>query len=522
MMRSVKLGKDTLLEIATFLARRWSETDDVSVEFSDKNQVRTWLAEKKIILLPPDRYQGEDFQRYRQLRTSLWYEAIRIKHCKKILSNDHAFGFILNTIETRRIETIGRRIWRGMDAEIVFGYSYALNYRPALRSLYGKARIVEAFYQMFLFGGIKGEIQDSSLEKIQAACIYADGVLEEATRDGHDTEWVEKKIPEIIRILGIDSLLTIPVSLPWTRRDMALTPEELRQTMIRISKNRYSDFGDVDADAALEGQKVYDEYKTLVDEDKKNSNRGLGDGDIGVEVPSADNVDETKIYDMDLVNRLKARFKDWRSGLSEQHLETGDEFDEEYFIDGAEPFFVDVKKTARTRMVILLDHSSSIYADQNKYKKTTLALCKVLSYLKIDFAVYAFSTQNRSVVCWLIKPNNAKWNHVCEKRLARIVANGATPLAEVYGKMLEAIRANRPKIFLTLTDGEPSDPGAVRAMIKSLRSLGVSMVALGFAPDVIRAVTIASNLKTLDYERTLAVSRLEDIPARVLGILEGY
>ena len=46
------------------------------------------------------------------------------------------------------------------------------------------------------------------------------------------------------------------------------------------------------------------------------------------------------------------------------------------------------------------------------------------------------------------------------------------------------------------------------------------MVALGLGPDTVRATTIASNLRTLGYERTLAVSRLSDIPNRVMGILE--
>jgi len=45
------------------------------------------------------------------------------------------------------------------------------------------------------------------------------------------------------------------------------------------------------------------------------------------------------------------------------------------------------------------------------------------------------------------------------------------------------------------------------------------MVALGLGPDTIRATTIASNLKHLGYERTLAVSRLNDIPNKVLSVL---
>ena len=37
--------------------------------------------------------------------------------------------------------------------------------RPQLHTVYGKARIVEAFYQYFMFGAIKGEIQSSHFEK---------------------------------------------------------------------------------------------------------------------------------------------------------------------------------------------------------------------------------------------------------------------------------------------------------------------------------------------------------------------
>ena len=135
-MQSLQLRNETLIEIATFLVRRWSEKEKISVEFSDKVETRTRLNEDKVILTPLEKRIGNDFQKYRQFRTSLWYEAMRIKLCKKILSNDHAFGFILNTLETRRIEQIGRKIWRGMDEEIIFNYAYMLIARPQLHSVY--------------------------------------------------------------------------------------------------------------------------------------------------------------------------------------------------------------------------------------------------------------------------------------------------------------------------------------------------------------------------------------------------
>ena len=166
-MQSIQLQSDSLIEIATFLVRRWSEKENTIVEISDKTETKTRLKENKVILTPMEKRIGNDFQKYRQFRTSLWYEAMRIKYCKKILSNDHAFGFILNTMETQRIEKLGRKIWRGMDEEIIFNYTYMLVSRPQLHTVYGKARIVEAFYQYFIFGALKGEIQSSNFEKIK-------------------------------------------------------------------------------------------------------------------------------------------------------------------------------------------------------------------------------------------------------------------------------------------------------------------------------------------------------------------
>ncbi len=519
-MQSLQLRNETLVEIATFLVRRWSEKENMIVEFSDKIETRTRLNENRVILTPLEKRIGDDFQRYRQFRTSLWYEAMRIKFCKKILSNDHAFGFILNAMETRRVEQIGRKIWQGMDEEIIFNYAFMLVSRPQLHTVYGKARMVEAFYQYFMFGAIKGEIQSSHFERIKNATTFANEIVNEAIEKNYDTEWLEKKVSEIIKILDIDSLLTIPISLPFMKAGMALTEEEILKFMTIISKNKEGDFGKIDPNAAMRGDTISKEYQVLLDENKKSDNRGLAPETIGIQIPATNNVDETVIYDINLINNLKIKFKEWKSGWKEHHVKTGDEFDEENYIEGHKPFFIDIKKSIKTKIVILLDHSSSIASDALEYKKATLALCEVLSYLKVKFAVYAFSTQNRAVVCWQIKSDNAKWNNIAAKRLAHIVANGSTPLAEVYSKMFPVLQSKRPDIFLTLTDGEPSDPNTVRIMTKSLKSLGIKMVALGLGQNTVRATTIANNLRHLGYEKTVAVSRLSDIPKKVLSILE--
>ena len=117
-MHPIQLQNDSLVEIATFLVRRWSEEEDIIIEISDKIETKTRLKEKKVILTPLEKRIGSDFEKYRQFRISSWYEAMKIKYCEKILSEDHAFGFILNTMETKRVEQLGRKIWKGMDEEI--------------------------------------------------------------------------------------------------------------------------------------------------------------------------------------------------------------------------------------------------------------------------------------------------------------------------------------------------------------------------------------------------------------------
>ena len=230
-MQSIQLQNDSLVEIATFLIRRWSEKENITIEISNNIETKTRLKERKVILTPLEKRIGSDFQKYRQFRTSSWYEAMKIKYSEKILSDDHAFGFILNAMETQRVEELGRRIWKGMDEEIIFNYSYMLVARPQLHTVYGKARIVEAFYQFFMFGAIKGEIQESHFEKIKKASIFARKIVNESIKNNQKTTWIEKNVAEIIKILEIDSLLTIPISVAFMKAGMALSEEELRKSI---------------------------------------------------------------------------------------------------------------------------------------------------------------------------------------------------------------------------------------------------------------------------------------------------
>nr|AIE94988.1 von Willebrand factor type A domain-containing protein [uncultured marine thaumarchaeote AD1000_54_F09] len=519
-MSSVALRNDTLIEISTFLVRRWSENDKIIVTMSPKKVNETRMKENKVILTPVQDYNGDEFARYRQFRTAAWYEGMKIKNCEKILSNDHAFGFLLNSIERRRIELVGRKVWQGMDEELIFNYSWQWIYRPLLSNLLGKSKIVEGFYQYFLFGNMKGEMQQSHFERVIKASDFAKEILDEALKNNYNTEWIEKHIPKILTILDIDPLITIPLSVPMKGPGMMVTPQDFEKAVQKITKNLESELGKIDPKRAIEGKEISKEFDLIKEETKKNENKGLMPETIGIQIPNATNADETKIYDQDLISNLKNRFREWKTGWKEEHVISGEEFDEEAYLEGFhKPFITDVKKSIKSRIVILLDHSSSVSDQQIEYKKATIGLCEVLAFLKVDFSVYAFNTVDRQVVCWLVKPSEMKWNNSAAKRLAQISANGGTPLAEVYDRMLHILTSKKPDIFLTLSDGEPADANAVKLILKSYRALGIKMTAIGVGRDTFSATSIANNLKYLGYDKVLAVSRLPDIPNRVLSIL---
>ena len=107
------------------------------------------------------------------------------------------------------------------------------------------------------------------------------------------------------------------------------TAQDLVKALQKTSKNREADLAKIDPKNVLEGKTIQDEFKILMDENKKSESKGLAVEHIGISIPSGTDVDETKIYDQDLISGLKAKVKEWKSGWREEHVKSGDEFDEE-------------------------------------------------------------------------------------------------------------------------------------------------------------------------------------------------
>ncbi len=537
-IEDVRIRDDVLLEISTFLARRWSNINDVTVIISREKKTSTNIEKKKITLPELEYFYGNIFQKYRQWRTLLWYESMRLKYSFKIYDTDIAFGYIFNILETKRVEILGLDEWRGMIKEIIFYEVLSGNNKPLLNSLHGKTKILEAFSQLFLTGFLKGEIYGGENERIQKASEYAKNTINEYVKNykknnkllnpSADQKWLEGETRQIIKILQIDSLMSIPpipFIMPKNRYGLSMSQEEIRNQIEKIVKlkNKEIEIEKLEKDIE-QGKDIKEEFKVLVKESKKNDNKGYESiENLSIAIPDNNlEIDENKIYDYNLINKVKTALKEWKSGWKEKYDYQGEELEIEHYIERQPKVFINDKKISiNVKISILLDLSSSIEDNEIEYKKAAVALCEGLEYLGIKFSVYAFNTESRAIKCWIVKPQNVRWGAIYAKRLMKIKPLGGTPLAEVYGILQPVINSFKPDIFVTLTDGEPSDMDAVRKTVLSYKRYGIRMIAIGLGSDINDAVGIGYNLKYLNYEKTLSLSkkRLQDLPKKVLGLL---
>ena len=361
---------------------------------------------------------------------------------------------------------------------------------------------------------------------MQKGAELAKEILDHTIANDQGTESIEQRIPELVRILELNSLASFPIITPASKVGFGRSVDEkgLLAEIEKLVKRKNLEPEQLvkKSKEIFEGREVNAEFDALVKESKRSENKGQeGIENLGLTVPKDVDSDESQIYDLDLIQRTKSQFKHWKTGWYEKHEETGDEFDPETFVERlSRTFITDFKLSYRSKVAIVLDHSSSIEDSEQDYKRATVALCEALKFLKIKFGVYAFSTEAGQVRCWIIKPPNANWTRIHARRLAQIKALGGTPLAEIYALLEPVIRSFKPDIVATLTDGEPSDYDAVRRMVLMYRRMGIRMVALGLGRTLNAAVNISQNLHYLEYEKSLAVSMLGDIPKKVINLMQ--
>ncbi|GIU71111.1 MAG: hypothetical protein KatS3mg003_0590 [Candidatus Nitrosocaldaceae archaeon] len=510
------MRKELLLEVGTFLARAWSERE---VELQMKHNAEPTVKHDQNVMILPyiEDFAGDEFMQYRQWRVLCWILSMHLKYSTKYLQNDIAFGNILNTLEQKRVERLGILEWPGMINELIFNEAVSWQYRPVVNSLFGYHRRIVAFNQLFLTGYVKGDLDHFEETKVRKAVDYANEIIEEAINMGYGTEWVEEHVPKILKMLGIDPLLAIPLPFARTKIGIRLSDEELLAFISRLLK-QYETEGT--PSEILKGDAVRPEFEQLVIMSKiTDKKEQVSISKFPVDIPEDKNM-EILQRDRELINKLLRTLKNWKSGWVERFEAFGDEFDfEAYMTSRDKPFIKDLDLSVKSKIAILLDHSSSIASGELEYKRAFAALCKALDQLNVKFMALAFNTTKQGVKCWVIKAPEERWSRVSERRLWNVKASGGTPLGEVYENIIPIISAFKPDILLTLSDGEPNDPEFARNAIYDLKRLGVKMVSFGIGNDTARAIAIATNLKRLGYDKSISISNINELPKKVLALL---
>ncbi|MEM2923173.1 MAG: hypothetical protein QW560_02010, partial [Candidatus Nitrosocaldus sp.] len=125
------LKDDALLDIGTFLIRAWSGKD-ATLRIARAQRINY---EKNTITIPNmDVFAGDEFSRYRQWRVACWILAMRFKHSSKYLSDDIAFGHVLNALEQKRVTILGLKEWPGMLDELLYDEAVSWQDKPLVNS----------------------------------------------------------------------------------------------------------------------------------------------------------------------------------------------------------------------------------------------------------------------------------------------------------------------------------------------------------------------------------------------------
>lgn len=137
------------------------------------------------------------------------------------------------------------------------------------------------------------------------------------------------------------------------------------------------------------------------------------------------------------------------------------------------------RRAINTAVIVLLDRSGSMSGPRMELaRKTVLALADVLGTIPgISVSTGAFPGKEGAVVSMTPFGRTASQT----KDNYAMTANGGTPLAQALGwaRVQMAVRQEQRKILLVATDGQPSNPGLVRALLERLEAEGVELMGLG-------------------------------------------
>ena len=101
-------------------------------------------------------------------------------------------------------------------------------------------------------------------------------LLKKLVKNGFESVWVEQFIPQIIKILEIDSLMSIPIVAPRTRiAGLSINQSDLLKQIEKVVNTKQKN-DDIERTTkkVLEGKDVLNEFETLLNESRRTENKG--------------------------------------------------------------------------------------------------------------------------------------------------------------------------------------------------------------------------------------------------------
>ncbi|TFH67010.1 MAG: VWA domain-containing protein [Gemmatimonadales bacterium] len=169
------------------------------------------------------------------------------------------------------------------------------------------------------------------------------------------------------------------------------------------------------------------------------------------------------------------------------------------------------KRSVNTAVIILLDRSGSMSGPRmDLAKKTVLALADVLGTIPgISVSTGAFPGTDNAVVS--LTPFGRTAAQTRENYA--MTADGGTPLALALGwaRVHLAVRQEPRKILLVATDGHPTNPELVKALLERLKAEGVELMGLGI---------LDQGTTRHFFPRHRTVQSLNELPAAVFEMFQ--
>lgn len=567
--------RELLIELGDFLARFWSGKKVLFIIDDEEVAGSSSVYYKQIKVAPPEKFPGDAYTKYRVWRWTVWHEALHHRYSPVDYNDRTLKGVVANIIEDYRVNTLGLREFPGMLPETIFHYAYALTFfNPEKYS--EPLRKVIAFGARLLCGVVPKGFEPYDTKEVEEAVELVKSEL--AKRDyGLDVAEMEELLSKVMELLGLrDMEMRQDIMHPWVGAG-GVEWQQLKEYAERVissssaesegkveeekpgSPEPKAEEGEVEEgtgggqgskrsekseelkEEVLEGSETLrEEFERVVRESRRlnrveeklreSVRKGKYDSIDGkLYIPRKLAIDASRYYDHALINHLVAELRRIRKGWLEVRSREGDEVDvEEVIKRSPKPLIREERvKIGGLKVLLLLDFSGSIAPYDWVYKEALIALAEALNSVGCRFAAFAFTrphAQTKKSAVHLIKDFNERWGVEAARRLVQLQASGPTPLDEVYEFLKPYVEKWKPDVFITLTDGFPEDVygysrfAETRERVRELKRL-TRMVAIAIGHNIDSAVTLSRNLRDLEYDRSVAVYNLRDIPRKILWLL---